>query len=126
MKKIVKQVAASMISAVLLSGCAIKQTDSDAMRVTKHVINSPVYVLAGIGFVAQSAMAFTVAPVSMPIRGIVEGLRDGNQTDNNTAAAVDGNISGSLSAVEIYDTKVIEEIEPLEALDYPVHDGYNQ
>ena len=43
------------------SGCAIKQDDSVGVQTAKHLINSPAYVVVGVGFVATKATEIAVA-----------------------------------------------------------------
>lgn len=40
---------------LFLSGCAVKQTDNDATKVAKHVVNSPLYAVMAVGAVGTAA-----------------------------------------------------------------------
>ena len=48
-----KTLTISILTILLLSGCSIKQQDNIALKTTKHLINSPLY-LGGILVVGSS------------------------------------------------------------------------
>lgn len=41
---------------MFFSGCVVKNTDTNTEKTLKHIVNSPVYVIYGVGAVATKAV----------------------------------------------------------------------
>lgn len=51
-----KNIITLMVAVALLSGCAVKDTDTTAEKTLKHTANAPFYVIAGVGAAATLAV----------------------------------------------------------------------
>lgn len=64
--KTIKLITLTISLALTISGCAVKNTDSDAMKVAKHTANAPMYALVGTGMIIETAMiGAIVAPIAL-------------------------------------------------------------
>lgn len=59
MKTLIKILSIALV-AIITTGCAVKDTDSLAMKTAKHTANSPFYVVAGVGMAATLALQGTL------------------------------------------------------------------
>jgi len=62
MRKILAQCLMCVI--LIFSGCSVKQTDDDATKVAKHVVNAPLYAVMAVGMageVAGGAIGYSVS-----------------------------------------------------------------
>ena len=51
---------------IFISGCSIRETDPPTERFAKHTINAPVYIVLGVGYVAQKTSEFAVQTILFP------------------------------------------------------------
>ena len=54
--KTIKKLLIIVLLGAIFNGCAVKNSDSLAVKTAKHTANSPLYVVAGVGMVATLAV----------------------------------------------------------------------
>lgn len=64
-----KNIIIGLIGILLLKGCALKEDDSQAMRVAKHTFNSPFYLIYGAGELTQIAI---LGAIAVPVKAVQE------------------------------------------------------
>ena len=86
---------------VLLSGCAVKSTDTLGTKTAKHLVNSPLYAVAAVGAVAVGAVGVATTGVMYGTSKLVDkvagmelysgetyiGKREEKSLDNNISLA---------------------------------------
>ena len=86
--KTIKLIVLTLMVAVLLQGCTIKNSDSTFKKTLKHTANSPMYVVVGVGALAVAATVIAATA---------------------TASVVSGTVN-TISGKKVVDTKVDEKV----------------
>lgn len=93
-----------MVSALLFSGCAIKQEDSTATKVAKHTVNAPGYAFMGLGYVAtktvEAVAIGTLVVVTAPVVVAKELAKDTTNTNQTTEEKVE-NAESSTTDIKV-------------------------
>jgi len=79
--KTLKIILTGLAAAALLSGCALKQDDTRTMRVAKHAMNSPFYVVYGAGKLTELAIIGTLAGTAKIVHDVKEGVNPKDTKD---------------------------------------------
>jgi len=83
-------IIAIVASSVLFTGCAVKDTDTPAEKVGKHIANSPLYVAGAI----SAAGLLLLSPIIAPVGAVIDAVQaDGNETNTSDANISDINIT---------------------------------
>ena len=76
-----RKLALMFVISFLLSGCAIKESDSTSQRVLKHTVNSPMYVVLGTAAFIHEGSRFILAGILVPPYAAYKYLtKDANST----------------------------------------------
>lgn len=67
------------------TGCAVKEADTTAEKVGKHIVNSPIYA---IGLINAGA-TLLMAPIIMPVGGIIKGFKNIDDGDYGSAVVIE-------------------------------------
>lgn len=62
-----------IVSISIFSGCAVKDKDSLAMKTAKHTVNSPMYLLLGIGLAATKLTEIAIMTPVVAVGKAIEG-----------------------------------------------------
>lgn len=60
MKNLYKMTIITILASFLMTGCAVKDTDSILEKTLKHSANSPLYVLVGTGALVEYTLQRTI------------------------------------------------------------------
>lgn len=69
-----KNIIIGLIGIFLLNGCALKEDDSQAMRVAKHTFNSPFYLIYGTGKLIELSIIGTLAGAAKLTHDVKESI----------------------------------------------------
>ena len=73
-----KNISITLLSIAILSGCAVKEKDSTAMKTLKHTVSAPLYLMYGVGAMAEVAMMAPLIAVAYAVKGV------SNENENNS------------------------------------------
>jgi len=62
-----------IMSILIVTGCAIKDQDSSVTKTLKHTINSPLYLVLGVGEVATKATELAILVPAIAVAKVVKG-----------------------------------------------------
>lgn len=78
MKNLIKTIMVVVIAGVLMSGCAIKDTDSTFNKTLKHTANAPLYA----SIVIVHGTLLTVAGTAKVVKSTVNAVAGDNKRKN--------------------------------------------
>lgn len=67
-----------------LTGCTIKDDDAMSEKIAKHTINTPVYIVIGVGFIASEGSKAALTAILVPPYAAYRYLTE----DTNTTADI--------------------------------------
>ncbi len=87
--KTIKLIVLTLMAAVLLQGCTIKNSDSTFKRTLKHTANSPMYVVVGLGALAVATTVIVATATVSIVTGTVNTISGKKVADSKVDEKVD-------------------------------------